>query len=122
MPMWQIGNGAGFHGGVRTRITRACECCMVRHHSSVVGNYHDTVRQNGWVVFSHLLSQRGDQLMIYEGKAITVQILEDGIAELRFDLQGESVNKFNQATLAELKAAVDSIQSNSSITGVIVTS
>lgn len=60
--------------------------------------------------------------MIYEGKAITVQTLEDGIAELRFDLQGESVNKFNQATLAELKAAVDKIQSDSSIKGVIVTS
>src|SRR5690554_1937625 len=71
---------------------------------------------------SHVLSQRGDQLMIYEGKAITVQILEGGIAELRFDLQGESVNKFNQATLAELKAAVDKIQSDSSIKGVIVTS
>ena len=60
--------------------------------------------------------------MIYEGKAITVQILDGGIAELRFDLQGESVNKFNQATLAELKAAVDKIQSDSSIKGVIVTS
>ena len=36
--------------------------------------------------------------MIYEGKAITVQGLEDGIVELRFDLQGESVNKFNSAT------------------------
>src|SRR5690554_2831331 len=60
--------------------------------------------------------------MIYEGKAITVQILDDGIAELKFDLQGESVNKFNQATLAELKAAVEKIQSDSSIKGVIVTS
>src|SRR5690606_35850113 len=122
MPMWQIDNGAVFHEGVRTRIKRPYEFCRARHYSSVVGNYHDTTRQNGRAVFSHLLSQRGDQLMIYEGKAITVQILEDGIAELRFDLQGESVNKFNQATLAELKAAVDSIQSNSDITGVIVTS
>ena len=60
--------------------------------------------------------------MIYEGKAITVQILEDGIAELKFDLQGESVNKFNQATLAEFKAAVEKIQSDSRIQGVIVTS
>ena len=45
--------------------------------------------------------------MIYEGKAITVQGLEDGIVELRFDLQGESVNKFNQATVADLTAALD---------------
>ncbi|MFZ2288751.1 MAG: fatty acid oxidation complex subunit alpha FadB [Halopseudomonas yangmingensis] len=60
--------------------------------------------------------------MIYEGKAITVQALEDGIVELKFDLQGESVNKFNRATLAELQAAVTAIQSNSSVKGVIVTS
>ena len=60
--------------------------------------------------------------MIYEGKAITVQALEDGIVELKFDLQGESVNKFNRATLAELQAAVEAIQSDSSVKGVIVTS
>ncbi|HDZ57542.1 MAG TPA: fatty acid oxidation complex subunit alpha FadB [Pseudomonas xinjiangensis] len=60
--------------------------------------------------------------MIYEGKAITVQALEDGIVELKFDLQGESVNKFNRATLAELQAAVESIQSDASVKGVIVTS
>ncbi|QJD58526.1 fatty acid oxidation complex subunit alpha FadB [Pseudomonas sp. gcc21] len=60
--------------------------------------------------------------MIYEGKAITVQALEDGIVELKFDLQGESVNKFNRATLAELQAAVEAIQSDASVKGVIVTS
>ena len=60
--------------------------------------------------------------MIYEGKAITVQGLEDGIVELRFDLQGESVNKFNSATLSELQAAVEAIQNNSDVKGVIVTS
>ena len=42
--------------------------------------------------------------MIYEGKAITVSMIEDGIAELKFDLQGESVNKFNRVTLDDLKA------------------
>jgi len=36
--------------------------------------------------------------MIYEGKAITVNLIEDGIAELKFDLQGDSVNKFNRVT------------------------
>ncbi|AQZ95589.1 fatty acid oxidation complex subunit alpha FadB [Halopseudomonas phragmitis] len=60
--------------------------------------------------------------MIYEGKAITIQALEDGIVELKFDLQGESVNKFNRATLAELQAAVEVLQGDSSIKGVIVTS
>jgi 3-hydroxyacyl-CoA dehydrogenase/enoyl-CoA hydratase/3-hydroxybutyryl-CoA epimerase/enoyl-CoA isomerase len=32
--------------------------------------------------------------MIYSGKAITVQARDGGIAELNFDLQDESVNKF----------------------------
>ena len=31
--------------------------------------------------------------MIYSGKAIAVQATDDGIAELCFDLQDESVNK-----------------------------
>jgi len=59
--------------------------------------------------------------MIYEGKAI-IQGLEDGIVELRFDLQGESVNKFNSATLSELDAAVQAIQNNADVKGVVVTS
>ena len=41
--------------------------------------------------------------MIYQGKAITVTLGDDGIAELQFDLQGDSVNKFNALTLNELK-------------------
>ena len=48
--------------------------------------------------------------MIYEGKAITVKALESGIVELKFDLKGESVNKFNRLTLNELRQAVDSHQ------------
>ncbi len=60
--------------------------------------------------------------MIYQGKAITVKLLEDGIAELNFDLQGESVNKFNRLTLEDLNAAVQSLQGNSDVKGLIVTS
>lgn len=60
--------------------------------------------------------------MIYEGKAITVNMIEDGIAELKFDLQGDSVNKFNRVTLEDLKAAVEAIQGNSDVKGVLVTS
>jgi 3-hydroxyacyl-CoA dehydrogenase/enoyl-CoA hydratase/3-hydroxybutyryl-CoA epimerase/enoyl-CoA isomerase len=41
--------------------------------------------------------------MIHAGNAITVQMLSDGIAEFRFDLQGESVNKFNRATIEDFK-------------------
>lgn len=60
--------------------------------------------------------------MIYEGKAITVKALEGGIVELNFDLEGESVNKFNRLTLNELRQAVDAIKADASVKGVIVTS
>ncbi|MGY2681386.1 fatty acid oxidation complex subunit alpha FadB [Pseudomonas tolaasii] len=60
--------------------------------------------------------------MIYEGKAITVKALESGIVELKFDLKGESVNKFNRLTLNELRQAVDTIKADTSVKGVIVSS
>ncbi len=60
--------------------------------------------------------------MIYEGKAITVKALESGIVELKFDLKGESVNKFNRLTLNELRQAVDAIKADASVKGVIVSS
>jgi len=60
--------------------------------------------------------------MIYSGKAITVQATDDGIAELCFDLQDESVNKFNALTLNELQEATAAIAADTSLKGVIVTS
>ena len=60
--------------------------------------------------------------MIYEGKAITVNALEGGVVELKFDLKGESVNKFNRLTLSELRQAVDAIKADASIKGVVVSS
>jgi len=60
--------------------------------------------------------------MIYSGKAITVQTIDDGIAELCFDLQDESVNKFNSLTINELQEATAAIAADTSLNGVIVTS
>ena len=60
--------------------------------------------------------------MIYSGKAITVQATDDGIAELCFDLQDDSVNKFNAMTLNELQEATAAIAADTSLKGVIVTS
>ena len=60
--------------------------------------------------------------MIYSGKAINVQQLDGGIAELCFDLQGESVNKFNALTVNELKEATAAIAATAGVKGVIVTS
>ncbi|GAB3094603.1 fatty acid oxidation complex subunit alpha FadB [Aestuariicella hydrocarbonica] len=60
--------------------------------------------------------------MIYSGKAITVTALDNGIAELNFDLQGESVNKFNALTVDELKQAGAALKVADGIQGLIVTS
>ena len=60
--------------------------------------------------------------MIYQGKAITVTLDADGIAELQFDLQGDSVNKFNQATIEELRTAVESLAGTANLKGILMTS
>ena len=60
--------------------------------------------------------------MIYEGKAITVKEIEGGIAQLNFDLQGESVNKFNRLTIEELGAAAEALKSQKNLKGLVVTS
>ncbi|MFD2228814.1 fatty acid oxidation complex subunit alpha FadB [Alkalimarinus sediminis] len=60
--------------------------------------------------------------MIYEGKAITVKEIEGSIAQLNFDLDGESVNKFNRLTIEELRAATDKLKSAKDIKGLVVTS
>ncbi|BFM12489.1 fatty acid oxidation complex subunit alpha FadB [Simiduia litorea] len=60
--------------------------------------------------------------MIYSGKAITVRALEQGIAELCFDLTDDSVNKFNQLTLNELREATAAITANGKVKGLLVTS
>ena len=59
--------------------------------------------------------------MIYQGKALTVDLLPSRVAHLVFDLEGSSVNKFNQQTLEELQAAVVKLQ-NTNIEGVIFSS
>lgn len=59
--------------------------------------------------------------MIYQGNGITVKARDNGLAELVFDLQGESVNKFNQATLKELKEATE-VLAKSDVKGLLITS
>jgi 3-hydroxyacyl-CoA dehydrogenase/enoyl-CoA hydratase/3-hydroxybutyryl-CoA epimerase/enoyl-CoA isomerase len=60
--------------------------------------------------------------MSYEGRAVKVLPLDGDLVELRFDLQGESVNKFNAATLAELKEAAADVQGRAGLRGLLVTS
>ena len=60
--------------------------------------------------------------MIYQSDALTVTRLDGGFAELHFNLQGESVNKFNNATVTDLTAALDAIDAEQELRGLLVTS
>jgi 3-hydroxyacyl-CoA dehydrogenase/enoyl-CoA hydratase/3-hydroxybutyryl-CoA epimerase/enoyl-CoA isomerase len=60
--------------------------------------------------------------MMFKGSVISVAMLDDGIAELKFDLQGESVNKFNLQAVKELGEALTRLEQASDLKGVLVTS
>ena len=60
--------------------------------------------------------------MSYEGQAVKVLPLDGGFVELRFDLQGDSVNKFNTLTVGDLKKAVEDLQARKDLRGVLITS
>lgn len=60
--------------------------------------------------------------MIYSGSAIQVKALDNGLAELVFDLAGESVNKFNATTVNDLAAATAALKAHAGLRGVVVTS
>ena len=60
--------------------------------------------------------------MTFEGQAIQCSALDGGIVELRFDLQGDSVNKFNRATLEELREVVELLGADEDVKGLLVTS
>ena len=60
--------------------------------------------------------------MHFDGKAIQLTLKEPGFAELRFDLKGESVNKFNQLTLGELNDCLRLLEQSKDIKGLLVTS
>lgn len=60
--------------------------------------------------------------MIYEGQSLRCEMLDNGIAEVIFDSQTGSVNKFDKGTLAELKAVIEALNSKDDVRGAIVTS
>lgn len=60
--------------------------------------------------------------MSYQGKTIQTHDLGDGIVELRFDREDESVNKFDQACVAELGEAAAALGKADGVKGVVVTS
>ena len=60
--------------------------------------------------------------MEYKGQTIQCRTLENNIVELIFDAQGESVNKFDQSSLAELREVVKLLETDKSASGLLVTS
>ena len=59
--------------------------------------------------------------MIFQGSALSVELLPSGVAKLQFDLTGSSVNKFNRHTLEELRNAVE-LLAKSDAKGLVFTS
>lgn len=59
--------------------------------------------------------------MNFQGQAISVAV-RDGIAELRFDLQEESVNKFNALTLGELEQVIGNLGQATGVQGLMLSS
>ena len=60
--------------------------------------------------------------MEYKGQAIQCRNLDNNIVELIFDSQSESVNKFDQNSLGELRELVTLLAADKSIRGLLVTS
>ena len=60
--------------------------------------------------------------MIYRAQAFKVLPLAEGIVELRFDLEGSSVNKFSHSAIADLARALEAISQDTSIKGLVLTS
>jgi 3-hydroxyacyl-CoA dehydrogenase/enoyl-CoA hydratase/3-hydroxybutyryl-CoA epimerase/enoyl-CoA isomerase len=60
--------------------------------------------------------------MEYKGKAIQCSNLDNNLVELIFDSQGESVNKFDQNSLEELREVVTQLAADKSVSGLLVSS
>ena len=60
--------------------------------------------------------------MIFEGNSLSLKRLDNGIAELNFDRQDLPINKLDLATLSELKEAVNTLHSDNSVKGLLVSS
>ncbi len=60
--------------------------------------------------------------MLMQGQFIRVQTVEEGIYEVVFDRENDAINKFDQATLLELKEAVTKLGEVDGLKGVFFSS
>ncbi|ALF59519.1 fatty acid oxidation complex subunit alpha FadB [Psychrobacter urativorans] len=60
--------------------------------------------------------------MVYQGNRITVSMLEDGIANMQYNAENESVNKFDAETNKQFEEVVSALEQADDVKGLIVTS
>jgi len=60
--------------------------------------------------------------MLFEGKAFQLLPLDEEFLELQFNLQGESVNKFNGLALSELNQVLGIIEAQKNVKGLLLSS
>ncbi|WP_207062922.1 fatty acid oxidation complex subunit alpha FadB [Motiliproteus sp. SC1-56] len=60
--------------------------------------------------------------MIYQGNAIGVKALDEGLVELCFDVKGQPVNTLSQATVTELGEAVEALAAREGVRGLLISS
>ena len=60
--------------------------------------------------------------MVYQGNRITVTMLEDGIANMQYNAENESVNKFDTETNKQFAEVVNALEKADDVKGLIVTS
>ncbi|MBL7714263.1 MAG: fatty acid oxidation complex subunit alpha FadB [Bdellovibrionales bacterium] len=60
--------------------------------------------------------------MGYSGKAVRLEKLNDGLFELIFDLKDESANRFNQVTVDDLHEALNHLEKEKGVRGLLMSS
>ena len=60
--------------------------------------------------------------MEFNGEALQCRMIEDGVVEMTFDLQNESVNKFNRVTMEEYREVVSLLRKERNLKGLLINS
>ena len=60
--------------------------------------------------------------MEFNGEALQCRMIEDWIVEMTFDLQNESVNKFNRVTMEEYREVVSLLGKDQNLRGLLINS
>ena len=77
----------------------------------------ETSKINDVIEFNYKVKQ-----MIYSGETLSVTKADNGVAHLVFDRKSESVNKFDRLAVEELTSALDKLEAEADVTGLIVSS